>query len=222
MSAIKAHDSVVAVLFATRAASALLPVAVRSGVSPNALTLLSLALTLVAAYAMTVDSAATAIVAAALIEIGFVVDCLDGQLARATRRTSDFGAYLDSMTDLAKVFLLLFAAGAAAGAPADAALAGWSFLWFALCQHHVHVTKTFPQRAQSDYEEEIAPWKARLSAFGQQIDVAFAIGEVLTVLALGALFRRHELALRVLAILLPIQFASYAIRFWRHRYERPA
>ncbi len=222
MSAIKAHDSVVAVLFATRAASALLPLAVRSGISPNALTLLSLALTLVAALAMTAEGAAAAVVAAFLIALGFVVDCLDGQLARATSRTSDFGAYLDAMTDLAKVFLLLFASAVAVGEANAAALAGWSFLWFALCQHHVHVTKTLPQRAQGDYESEVAPWKARLTAFGQRIDVAFAIGEVLAVLALGALLRRHDFALWLLAIVLPLQFASYAARFWRHRYRGPA
>jgi phosphatidylglycerophosphate synthase len=222
MSAIKAHDSVVAVLFATRAASALLPLAVRSGISPNALTLFSLALTLVAALAMTAEEAAMAVIAAFLIALGFVVDCLDGQLARATSRTSDFGAYLDAMTDLAKVFLLLFASAVAVGEVNAAALAGWSFLWFALCQHHVHVTKTFPQRPQGDYEIEVAPWKARLTAFGQRIDVAFAIGEVLAVLALGALVRRHDLALLLLAIVLPLQFASYAVRFWRHRYRRPA
>ena len=219
MNPIKSHDSAVAVLFATRAASALLPFAKRSGVSPNALTLLSLALTFAAAVAMNAGSWAAALVAALLIEVGFVIDCLDGQLARATSRTSDFGAYLDSMTDLVKVFLVLAGAACAAGTAPAAALAGWSFLWFALCQHHVHVTKTFPQRAQSDYEQTAAPWKSGLRAFGQQIDVAFAIGEVLTVLAFGALLRRADLALCLLALLLPIQYASYAVRFWRHRYR---
>ena len=219
MTAIKSHDSVVAVLFATRAATALLPLAKRSGVSPNALTLFSLALTLVAAAAMTVPAPAFPVLAAVLIGLGFVIDCLDGQLARATGRTSHYGAYLDAMTDFAKVFLVFGGSALAAGTASAAALAAWSFLWFALCQHHVHVTRAFPQRAQDDYEAAVAPWKARLTAFGQRIDVAFAIGEVLMVVALGALFRRFELALVVLALALPIQFASYAVRFWRHRYD---
>ena len=221
MNAVKSHDSLVAVLFATRAASALLPLAVRSGASPNALTFSSLALTSVAALLMCAEGSFSAIAAALLIALGFVVDCLDGQLARATGRTSDFGAYLDAMTDLTKVFVLLFAAAVAAGSVEAAAFAGWAFLWFALCQHHVHVTKTFPQRAQDEYEATAAPWKAGLTAFGQRIDVAFAIGEMLAVLAVGALVRRSDLALVLLAIVLPLQFASYAVRFWRHRYRGP-
>lgn len=219
-SPVKDHDSVVAVLFATRVALLLLPVTIRSSVTPNAITYASLAGTGLATALMACGGGLGGIVAGLLVLAGFVLDCLDGTLARATGRTSDFGAYLDAMSDLVKVALLIAGTSAAAGGPASAALGGIAFLAFALCQHHVHVTKSFPQRTQTDYERGAVPWKAGLVVAGQRIDLAFAIGEVLFTLAVGAVLARPLETLAVLAAILPLQYASYAVRFWRYRYVR--
>jgi phosphatidylglycerophosphate synthase len=215
---LKTHDTIVAVLFASRVAERLLRPAIRAGLSPNRVTWASLALSAAAALAIASTAPSLRIPGALLVLASFVADCLDGLLARETGRESDFGAYLDAMTDLVKVALLLGALAFAAGGGA-ATLAGVAFLFFVLCQHHAHVVRRFPQRAQADYESVVTPWKSRLAVSGQRIDVAFAVGEVLATIALGAALGRPLETLALLAIVLPIQFGSYAIRFWRHRYR---
>ncbi len=68
--------------------------------SPNMVTLLGLLVMLAATsvYAWC-DGACGAIVAALLFQLGFAFDCADGQLARATKRQSPFGAWLDVSCD---------------------------------------------------------------------------------------------------------------------------
>ena len=219
-ASLKSHDTVVAVLFASRVAEHLLPSAVRAGLSPNRVTLASLALTIAGGAGIVSGSPSLRVAGAVAILAAFVADCLDGLLARATERTSDFGAYLDSMTDVVKV-ALLFAALGAAGSGAAPALAGWAFLFFVLCQHHTHVVRAYPQRTSEEYEVDVTPWRSRLVFRGQRLDLAFAIGEVLAAVALGAALGRPYETLVVLAVVLPIQYASYAVRFWRHRYRPP-
>src|SRR5690242_16690219 len=51
---------------------------------------------------------------AVLLYLGFVLDCVDGQLARYTRRFGAFGGWLDTMADRAKEYAVY--AGLAAGA----------------------------------------------------------------------------------------------------------
>ena len=51
---------------------------------------------------------------AVLLYLGFVLDCVDGQLARYTRHFSAFGGWLDTMADRAKEYVVY--AGLAAGA----------------------------------------------------------------------------------------------------------
>lgn len=215
----KFHDSPTGVLYAGRVATRLVPVASRLQFTPTQVSLVSLGITLVAAVIVaTSSSVAAALLAALLVQAGFVLDCLDGQLARATGRTSDLGAYVDVMSDLVKVFALLAACAWSTGGT-GLVLGAWTFLFFVLCQHHVHVTRQFPQRSQREYEESATPWKERLRVGGQSIDVAFAIGEVLLALSVGIAFGWILPVLWLLAGVLPIQFVSYSVRFWRHRYR---
>lgn len=48
----------------------------------------------------------------ALLQLAYVVDCVDGQLARLTNQTSPVGALLDFMLDEVKAFLVLGSASA--------------------------------------------------------------------------------------------------------------
>ncbi|PTU32925.1 CDP-alcohol phosphatidyltransferase family protein [Stenotrophobium rhamnosiphilum] len=68
--------------------------------SPNAVTLIGLIVMLAgtSAYAWC-GGLSGALLAAALLQLGFAFDCADGQLARATRRQSPFGAWLDVSCD---------------------------------------------------------------------------------------------------------------------------
>ena len=70
----------------------------RLGLTPNALTVIGLGIAAVAAYFASVQAW---LIAGLLVAFGAVFDLFDGALARATGRTSRFGAFLDSTLDRA-------------------------------------------------------------------------------------------------------------------------
>jgi phosphatidylglycerophosphate synthase len=85
--------------FKTAASSLLRPAALRlhqAGLTPNQLTLVGFVLSAASAFSFALDRPRTG--ALLLLAAGFL-DVLDGALARATGRTSSFGAYLDSVAD---------------------------------------------------------------------------------------------------------------------------
>jgi len=222
VSPLKSHDSIVAVLFSGRVAKLLIPVAQRMEATPNQVTLASLAIVLFAVVLVAFGGPRAWIGAGILIQVAFVLDCLDGQLARATGRTSDFGRYLDSITDLVKVFLLISAMTVSllrhGGGKAVAALGALAFFGYLLCEYHTQLVKQFPQRSQEEYERRATPWKSWLTVGGQRIDLAFAIGEVMLTITLALFFGNVTNGLLVIMCVTPLQFASYVLRFWRHRY----
>jgi len=213
---------VVAVLFAGRVARWLIPRARQAGLSPNQVTIGSLVVTLLAAAFIAFGQRPAWIAAALLVQVGFVLDCLDGQLARASGKVTDMGRYLDSLTDLVKVFALISAMTLALLRRREGAavcvLGAAAFFGYLLCEYHVQLVRQLPQRSQEEYERQAAPWKAKLRFGGQTIDLAFAIGEVLMVITASLLVGRLRAGLVLLMIVTPIQFASYAHRFWKHRY----
>ena len=83
----------------------------RLGLSPDALTVAGFGIVLVAALAAL---AGAWIATAAILVLGTLFDGLDGTLARATGKTSAFGAFLDSTMDRAGEAVIY--AGIAAGA----------------------------------------------------------------------------------------------------------
>ena len=86
----------------------------RLGLTPTAVTGLSVLFAVAAALAFWQASRPAMIAGAVLLYLGFVLDCVDGQLARYTRRFSAFGGWLDTMADRAKEYAVY--AGLAAGA----------------------------------------------------------------------------------------------------------
>jgi CDP-diacylglycerol--glycerol-3-phosphate 3-phosphatidyltransferase len=68
----------------------------RSGITPNVLTLVNLALNIVAAY---VIATGHFLVGGVLILVSGLFDLLDGAVARFTNQTTKFGAVLDSTVD---------------------------------------------------------------------------------------------------------------------------
>jgi phosphatidylglycerophosphate synthase len=71
---------------------------VRTGLSPNALTLIGFGIAVVGAY---FASAGSWLVAGIIVAFGAVFDLFDGALARATGKTSNLGAFMDSTFDRA-------------------------------------------------------------------------------------------------------------------------
>ena len=94
------------------AAVMLVPLA-GSRVTPNQVTFASLAC-FVASMALLVGLPGYAglLIAVAVLELSYVLDCVDGQLARLRGTTSPVGAHLDFLMDELKAFLLVAATGA--------------------------------------------------------------------------------------------------------------
>ena len=84
------------------------------GFTPNQVTTASLLIGVLAAAAFATGERAGLIAGAVLLQMAFTTDCVDGQLARYTRTFSRLGAWLDSMFDRAKEYVVF--AGLAIGA----------------------------------------------------------------------------------------------------------
>jgi phosphatidylglycerophosphate synthase len=93
-------------------AAVLLPALERSPITPNQVTFLSL-LTFVAAAALlvAVPGQGGLLAAIAVLELSYVLDCTDGQLARLRGTSTPIGAHLDFLMDELKAFLLVAATG---------------------------------------------------------------------------------------------------------------
>jgi len=99
--------------FAARpvAAVLLVPLA-KSRITPNQITFLSLAVFVAAMAMLALQRGHFALVSAALVlELSYVLDCVDGQLARLKQKSSPVGAHLDFLMDELKAFLLVAATG---------------------------------------------------------------------------------------------------------------
>lgn len=69
------------------------------GLSPNAITVLSLLIGLVAAGSFALGSYVAGIIGGLLFQLSAIVDCCDGEVARLTNRQSRFGRQLDLAAD---------------------------------------------------------------------------------------------------------------------------
>ena len=83
----------------------LIPASKIAPLTPNHVTVLSFGLYGVAA-ALIVVGGAWSVLAAVLLPLSYVLDCLDGQLARYTGQTSIIGDYLDKTLDVLKIFII--------------------------------------------------------------------------------------------------------------------
>lgn len=82
--------------------------------TPNLVTLTSFVTALIAAALIGIGGTVSFVVAAALIHLSHVFDCMDGQMARYRQATSASGSFFDRATDQLQVSLWFGAAGYAA------------------------------------------------------------------------------------------------------------
>jgi Family of unknown function (DUF5941)/CDP-alcohol phosphatidyltransferase len=113
-SAVKANDGFFTTYFVSPYSKYLARFAARRGWTPNAVTTVSFVLGVAAAASFAFGGRAALIAGALLLQISFTIDCVDGQLARYTRTFSRLGAWLDSVFDRGKEYLVY--AGLAIGA----------------------------------------------------------------------------------------------------------
>jgi phosphatidylglycerophosphate synthase len=91
------------------AAVLLVPLA-RTRVTPNQVTLATLVVFVVGAAMLAVCPARGALIGSvAILELSYVLDCVDGQLARMKGTSSPVGAHLDFLMDEIKAFVLVAA-----------------------------------------------------------------------------------------------------------------
>jgi len=97
-----------------RASKPVTGLALRLRLTPNQISLLSLAVGLTAALCFGVGSWPALLAGALLMQASLIIDCVDGEVARFTRSFSDLGAWIDASTDRVKEYAAY--AGLAAGA----------------------------------------------------------------------------------------------------------
>ncbi|WP_050778198.1 CDP-alcohol phosphatidyltransferase family protein [Micromonospora sp. ATCC 39149] len=112
------------------------------GLTPTGVTAISVLFAAVAAVLFGVGGRSALVAGAVLLYLGFVLDCVDGQLARYTRHFSAWGGWLDTMADRAKEYLVY--AGLGYGATAAGFRYGWALAVAAMTLQTVrHMTDTW-------------------------------------------------------------------------------
>jgi hypothetical protein len=138
--------------------------ALRAGASPNAITLLSFAVGITAAGAFAVGSRWALLLGAVLLQASLVIDCVDGEVARATRRFTTLGAWLDASTDRVKEFLAY--AGLAVGATSLGLDLWWLAVVLVVLQTTRHMTDYDFSRVQRMREAHVPVRDVRLADDG--------------------------------------------------------
>ncbi len=113
-SAVKANDGFFTTFFVSPYSRYIARWAARRGLTPNQVTTVSMAIGVLAAAAFATGSRPGLVAGAVLLQVAFTTDCVDGQLARYTRTFSKLGAWLDSIFDRSKEYVVY--AGLAIGA----------------------------------------------------------------------------------------------------------
>jgi phosphatidylglycerophosphate synthase len=113
-SAVKPMDGFFTTFFVSPYSKYIARWAARRGFTPNQVTTVSMLIGIAAAAAFATGARAGLITGAVLLQIAFTTDCVDGQLARYTRTFSKLGAWLDSIFDRGKEYVVF--AGLAIGA----------------------------------------------------------------------------------------------------------
>jgi phosphatidylglycerophosphate synthase len=114
----------------------------RLGLGPTAVTMVSVAFAVAAAVLFGVGGRPALVAGAVLLYLGFVLDCVDGQLARYTRHFSAWGGWLDTMADRAKEYVVY--AGLGYGATQAGFRYGWALAIAAMTLQTVrHMTDTW-------------------------------------------------------------------------------
>jgi len=99
----RSNDGFFSVLVLRRLSKPITALSVRLGISPNLITFVSL---LIGFYSAYLFSQRDYILGALLFQLSLIVDCSDGEVARYTRKFSDFGRWFDASTDRVKEYIV--------------------------------------------------------------------------------------------------------------------
>jgi hypothetical protein len=166
LQANRVDDGFYSTFVVRKASKPLTRLALRLGWSPNAITLLSFAIGIAAAASFAVGDRWALVLGALLLQLSLIVDCVDGEVARATRRFSALGAWLDASTDRVKEFLAY--AGLAYGAVKGGADIWWLAIVLIVLQTTRHMADYDFSRVQRMREARVPVRDVRLADDGAE------------------------------------------------------
>ena len=114
LSVNRSRDGFYSTFVVRKLSTPLTRIAVKLGMSPNLITVISLVIALGSAVLFGAGAFWATVVAAIALQVSLVIDCVDGEVARATGKFSKVGAWLDASTDRVKEFAVYL--GLAVGA----------------------------------------------------------------------------------------------------------
>ncbi|WP_019629107.1 CDP-alcohol phosphatidyltransferase family protein [Actinomadura atramentaria] len=169
--------------------------AARRGLTPNTVTSISFGAAALAAFWFADGTRSGSAIGAVLLFASFVLDCVDGQLARYTRAATPLGAWLDAVCDRLKEFTVYagLAAGAVAADPRDGS--AWRLAAAALGLLAVRQAIGFSYAARADPPRvlslveptDVSPYRAGPSplrrALSLELGERFLLISVVTALA---------------------------------------
>jgi phosphatidylglycerophosphate synthase len=100
----RANDGFFSVYVLRRFSKLFTWVAIKIGATPNQVTIASFGIGLYAALLFAQGDFWSILIGAVLLQVSIIVDCVDGELARYTRKFSELGAWLDAITDRVKEY----------------------------------------------------------------------------------------------------------------------
>ena len=166
----------------------------KSGIKPDALTFIGLALNIAAAYFIATGHF---LFGGVLVLVSGLFDLLDGALARLTVQTTQFGAILDSTVDRIS----------------EAAILCGVLIWYMPKGSSLEIVLIFAVLIGSFLVSYI---RARAEGLGLQCQIGlFTRAERVIVLAIGLLVNQIFIALCILAVFVYITVIQRLVYLWR-------
>lgn len=222
-------------LFMPKIANWILPLVSKiDWITPNIVTLFSFFLYVLGCLFIFIDIPYHLYYTAILLPIAYIGDCLDGQLARSKKLSSDIGNYLDKVVDVLKIYILTISL--AYGAYVTTSNSLYIFLGFTACfffnfRYYIKMETIFSQfnhdskyliksaerrqelyrKKDKEYKTLSATFLGKIKLFWLKNRAIFWVDEAEFVMfvSIGAIFNKIELVLWVLAI------SQVLIAFWR-------
>lgn len=222
-----------------KVANKILPFAAKvPGLTPNIVTIFSFFLYFAACLFLIIDIPHNLLYTAILLPIAYILDCLDGQLARHTKHSSLVGDYLDKTLDVLKIYIITLCLSLNLYWSTHDTL--YIFLGFTACfffnfRYYIkletmfstinrdkeYLTESRSLRYElydafgGKYKDWSKTFFGKIKTFLHRNRAIFFVDEAefVTFTAIGALFNRLDLVLWIFAI------SQFLIAFWR-LYER--
>ncbi|VAW95908.1 hypothetical protein MNBD_GAMMA22-1900 [hydrothermal vent metagenome] len=222
-------------LFFPLIANKILPFVSRiAWITPNIVTLFSFFLYVLGCLFIFIDIPYHLFYTAILLPAAYIGDCLDGQLARTKKLSSDIGNYLDKVVDVLKIYIITLSLAYSAYLSTNDVL--YIFLGFTACfffnfRYYIKLETIFSQFNQDShylkkcsdrrkvlYRSKETEYKHLSSSFSGKIKLfwlkhrsIFWVDEAEFVVftSIGAVLNQIELVLWVLAL------SQFLIAFWR-------